>query len=127
MKKVRLAESMRDGFIYYSRDRMRSSIKEYNHVTESILNKTFSYFLKNKLTAEANAKTYYYDNGKKEMLSDGYCGYSVNVRDDAEGMIDNLCHHVFCKAEWIARSIKGGYTEVCKARIGAKNYNNIIN
>lgn len=121
MKKLILTENMRSEFLEYAINRKNKN--NYNYLTESILNNTFTFFLDHKLTVEANAKSYWYKNNKREIESFGYSGIDINFRDNIEGMKDNLYHEVFCKAEWIARSIKETwYSETVKETIGSKNY-----
>lgn len=125
MKKIKLSEDMRNEFIDYSLDRINSCshVKEYNYLTKNILNKTFTFFLNHKLTVEENAKSYWYMNNQKNMECCGYSGYSINEQDNEEGMIWNLFHEIFCKAEWIARSTRDTwYQDVVKQTIGSKNY-----
>lgn len=125
MKKIKLSENMRNEFINYSLNRISKSnyIKDYNYLTKSILNNTFTFFFNHKLTVEENAKSYWYMNNEKNIECCGYSGYSINERDDKEGMIDNLYHEIFCKAEWIARSTRETwYIETVKQTIGSKNY-----
>lgn len=127
MLKLTLQENQMNTFIEYAYNRIgkNANVKDYNHITKSILENTFDFYLKHKLTVEDNAKSYWYNNGKKEIECYGYSGYSINERDDITGIIENLYHEIFCKAEWIARSIFGGYTETCKAYFG-KAYNQIL-
>ncbi len=129
MLKLTLKENQKQDFITYAYNRMNrcSHIKNYNHVTKSILENTFDFFLNHKLTVEANAKSYWYKSGKIEMECYGYSGFSINERDDIEGITDNLYHEIFCKAEWIARSIIGGYVDTCKSYFGNANFNKIVN
>ena len=128
MLKLTLQENYRQEFIDYTKNRMQksSNIKLYSYLTNSILNNTFTFFLEHRLTVEANAKSYWYQSGKKQIESYGYSGHSVNDRDDVEGIKDNLFNEVFCKAEWVARSLTEGYSETCRATIGNENFNNII-
>jgi hypothetical protein len=128
MLKLTLQENQKEEFINYSYDRINgcNHIKDYSHITKSILSNTFDFFLKHRLTVEANAKSYWYNNSKKEIECYGYSGYSINERDNEEGIIQNLYHEIFCKAEWLARGIKDGYSETCKSYFG-RNYNKLIN
>ena len=97
MLKLTLQENQKDEFLEYSYKRMgQHNIKEYNHVTKSILEKTFDFFCQHKLTVEANAKSYWYQNGKKQLECYGYC-YSINNRDDVDGITENLFHEIFVK------------------------------
>ena len=123
LKKLVLVENMRSDFMGYAINRKGKYNIEYNYLTEKILNNTFSFFLSHKLTVTENATSYWYKNNKKEIECCGYSGIDINFRDDLEGMKDNLFHEVFCKAEWIARSIKETwYSETVKETIGSKNY-----
>lgn len=128
MKKIELNENMRTDFLTYSLNRkskLNLNNRPMNYLTESILDKTFSFMLQHKLTVEENAKSYYFQNGKANILCYGYSGCSINERDDTDGMMFNLFHEIFCKAEWIARSVIGGYSDVVKSTIGTINYNKI--
>ena len=61
----------------------------------------------------------------KEYRIFGYSGVDANFRM-IQRHKENLFHEVFCKAEWIARSIRETwYNEVVKQTIGIKNYNQI--
>ena len=127
MKKITIQDHQKNDFLNYAYEWMNKNgdVKNYKHVTQSILEKTFDFFYKNKLTVEDNAKSYWYNNRKLEMICYGYSGISANERDDIEGMIDNLYHEIFCKAEWVSRGLKEGYSNVCKAYFG-KDYTTIV-
>jgi hypothetical protein len=128
MKKLTLQENYKEEFLRYCQERILkcSYMKNYDYLTESILKNTFDFFFTKKLTVEENAKSYWTNNNQKEIECYGYSGYSINDRDDLEGIKDNLFHEIFCKAEWVARSLKEDYKETCKAYYGSKNYNLII-
>jgi len=123
MTKLILQNNQKEDFLKYAYNRMNRSshIKNYDHVTASILEKTFDFFVRHKLTVENNGKIYWYRNGKKQIESDVY---SKRYKDDMEIMIDNLFHEVFCQAEWLARGLRDGYSDVCKTYFG-KDYNKI--
>lgn len=124
MKKIKLQENQKQDFLSYSKNRIgKCSTKNYHHLNESILEKTFDFMIKHKLTVEENARSYYFMSNRKEMLCYGYSGISINERDNIEGMIENLYHEAFCKAEWIARSAREGYQNIVKETIGNGNYN----
>jgi hypothetical protein len=122
MKKIKLSETSKSEFMEYAKDRVaRQTLKVYTYLTDSILENMYDWFVDHNLTVEENAKSYYYKNGIKEILCCGYSGYSVNVRDDREGIIGNLFHEVWCEAEWLARSPNGevsGHLEAAKQTYG---------
>jgi hypothetical protein len=123
MLKLTLDETYREAFIQYSLNRIARSGKEYHYLTRNILTNTFTFFINHKLTVEEDAKSYWYINGKKEIESYGYSGYSSNERDDIQEMTENLYHHIFCKAEWIARSLtQTWYIETVRQTIGTSCY-----
>jgi hypothetical protein len=126
MKKLTLLENDRQEFIDYAKNRINKSIKPLNYLTNNILHNTFTFFVNHKLTVEANARSYWYKNNKKEIECFGYSGRDINFRDDEEGIRDNLYHEIFCKAEWIARSNIDGYIQTVKGTIGIKNYKSIV-
>lgn len=127
MKRLTLTENDRQGFLTYTKERIKNSSKEYQYITESLLNNVFTFFLAHRLTVQENAVTFWYNNGKKEMECYGYSGFSINERDNETGMKDNLFHEVFCKTEWLARGLKDGwFLDTCKAYFG-RSFNQIIN
>jgi hypothetical protein len=119
-----ITEEDRQLFIGYAQERItKSSLeKNYNHLTDKVLNKTFTFFVDHKLTATNKSLTYWFQNSKKTMECYGYSGSSAGTIDNEEDMKNNLYHEIFCYAEWIGRSIKENYSEVCKDTIGNKNY-----
>lgn len=125
MKKITLQTDQKQGFLDYTRERISKSTKNYNHLTTSILTKTYDYFVDHSLTAQENGATYWKHNNKKQIESYGYSGYSKNDIDDFEAMEENLYHEVFCKAEWIARSRIENFADICKGYLGHKAYNSI--
>lgn len=127
MKKITLQSDKKQEFIDYARSRISrcNHVKSYNHLTNNILNNSFDFFVKNRLTVENNGKSYWYRSNKKEWLSYGYSGHSKGELDDSEAMTNNLYHEIFCQAEWIGRSKKEGYEDICKGYIGYKAYNSI--
>ena len=124
MNKCTLTEQEKQDFLDYAKQRINrcSHIKDYNHLTENILSKTFDFMVSHKLTVQENGSSYYIMSNSKEWLSLGYLGYSIGTIDSQEEMQENLFHEVFCKAEWIARSTRENYSDVCKAFIGRKAY-----
>jgi hypothetical protein len=125
MLKLTLQDSQKEEFMNYVNDRIKKSSLNYNYITQSIITNTFNFFVKHRLTVEENARSYWYNQSKKEIECYGYSGYSTNDKDNIEEIKDNLFHEVFCKAEWMSRSIKEGYSDVCQAYFG-KNYKTII-
>ena len=121
MKKLTLTEEYREEFMNYSKDRMtRCSHKNYNHLTSEILNNTFSFLVKSKLTATNKGAIYWYKNNKKMFEAYGY--NDKNIIDTKEQMQENLFHEVFCMAEWLARSLIESYAYTSQNMIGSKNY-----
>lgn len=121
MKKLTLTEEYREEFINYSKNRKtRCSHKSYNHLTNEILNNTFSFLVKSKLTATNKGEVYWYKNSKK--MFEAYSYKDKNIIDTKEQMQENLFHEVFCMAEWLARSLIEGYAYTSQNLIGSKNY-----
>jgi len=120
MIKLILQNNQKEDFLKYAYNRIyRSShIKNYNHVTKSILEKTFEFFVRHKLTID-NDKVYWCRNGKRQIE-----GEKILV-DNIETATDNLFHEVFCQAEWLARGLRDGYADVCKAYFGIDSIKNI--
>lgn len=112
MKKIVLDESMRQSVMDEASRRINEShLRDhhvYNYITNEILNGVFDWSLKRRMTAQENGATWYYVNGKKEMMCCGYSGISSGERDDEEGMLSSLAHEIFCKAEYLARTVKEG-------------------
>lgn len=110
---------MRSEIIEEMKSRRENSSKPTEYVTDAILEGVFDWFLKRKLTVQENAASWWYRNGKKEMECYGYSGYSINNRDDLDGMMWNMAHEIWCKAEWLARGLKEGwYINSCKEYFG---------
>ena len=127
MKNIKLCESMKNDFLEYAIYRRdHNKYYSFKYLTKEILTKTFEYMLKHKLTVAENSKSWVCKNGKQEILCYGYSGPDINCRDDKEGMIENLFHEIWCKAEWIARSKIQSYTLIVKQDIGTINYNYIL-
>jgi hypothetical protein len=121
MDKITISEHMKHDFLEYSRERKARNSKldyNYDYLTENILSNMFDYMVKHKLTVHDNAKSYIIRNGKKDIFCYGYSGYSINERDNIAGMIENLYHETFCKAEWLARGIKSFYIDIVKEYFG---------
>jgi len=85
----------------------------------------FIYFTDHKLTSQEDGSTFYVLNKRREYKSLGYSGKDIGTIINNEQMLDNLFHEIFCEAEWIARSTKDGYEDVCK-QIYGDFYNDII-
>lgn len=122
MKKLTLTEDYREEFVNYSKNRITrcSHIKNYNHLTNKILNNTFTFLVKSKLTVTNKGIIYWYKNNEKIFEAYGYS--DKNIIDTKEQIQENLYHEVFCMAEWLARSLTEGYAYTCKNIIGNKNY-----
>lgn len=125
--KIRLSEDMKPDFMKYAVDRKsRQPLdRNMNYLTNEVLSRTFDFFVRHELTVHDNAQSYWYRDGERQDECLGYSGYSINERDDTDGIIDNLFHEVWCKAEWIARSRRDGYIDVCKQIIGVTEFNEI--
>jgi hypothetical protein len=126
MKKLTLIDNDREEFLIYSKERIKNSSKDYPYITDSLLNNVFTFYIDHRLTVQENAVTYWYNNDKKEMECLGYSNYSINERDNEEGMKLNLFHEVFCKTEWLARGLKEEwFLDTCKAYFG-RSFKQII-
>lgn len=126
MKRL-LTEDLKPDFMEYAirRKKNRPWDMKVNYLTEEILSRMFDFYVRHKLTVRDNARTYWFKSEKRQDECLGYSGYSINERDDVEGMIDNLFHEVWCKAEWCARGKNGWYEDVCKQDIGVAEFNKI--
>lgn len=126
MKKI-LDESMKPAFMRYAIERRNNHPIDMplTYLTDKIFDRTFDYFVRHKLTIEANAKSYWYKSGEKQIECYGYSGRDINFRDDEDGIINNLFHEVWCKAEWAARGKGKEYEDVCKQYFGVQAYNKI--
>lgn len=124
-----LSDNMKSEFMKYALKRKSNcelNYKPMKYLTENILDNTFTFFLNHKLTIEDNAKSYWYQGNVKIIECYGYSGFASGFRDDEEGMKFNLFHEIWCKSEWIARSVKENYSQTVKSTIGTKAYNEII-
>lgn len=127
MEKVSLRQTNKEDFMEYAKNRRdkRTDFRNLSYLTDAILSNVYDFFLKNDLTVKANASSYWYRNGKIEMMCYGYSGYSINERDDFEGIVGNLFHEVWCKAEWLARSVLDDwYIDSVRAYFG--NYKKLL-
>lgn len=122
--KRQLTEDMKPDFMCYAIERRDKQPldRHLNYLTEAILSSTFDYFVKHKLTVHDNAKSYWYKGGERQDECLGYSGSDVGFRDDMDGIVNNLFHEVWCKAEWIARGKGSWYEDVCKQAIGASDF-----
>lgn len=110
---------------FMERYRMKCGDEDY-YLTESILSKTFDFFVDNVLTVKDNGEIFWYAGDEKVIESSGYSGGDSGYRDGEEGMIDNILHEVYCKAEWVARSLVEGFSDVCKQYFGEDSFDYII-
>lgn len=125
--KCKLTEDIKPDFMYYAigRRNRQPLDRNMNYLTDEILSRTFDFFVRHKLTVHDNAQSYWYKGGERQDECFGYSSYSINDRDDMDGIIDNLFHEVWCKAEWIARGKGSWYEDTCKQQIGASEFNKI--
>lgn len=128
MIKRTITEDHREDFLRESRSRIIrcSNVKNYNHLTNEILNNTFTFFVEHKLATNNKSIVWWVQNGKKVIECYGYTGHSAGMTDDEEDMKGNLYHEIFCYAEWIGRSIIENYSNACKDTLGSKHYNLIV-
>lgn len=128
MKKIKLSETSKNNFIQFSKDRKSEWTRTFDYLLEDILSNVYDWFSEHNLTVEENARAYYTQNGKKEILCYGYSGYSSDVRDDKDGIIYNLFHETWCQAEWLARSQRGDsdwYIEAVESTFG-RDYKKLL-
>lgn len=118
MKKIRLDPSMRRAFEEFCFER-KLKWDEHLHFTMERARAAFDWMVRHNLTVEENAKSYYTENGKRQIRCYGYSGPDVGTRDDEAGMIWNLFHEVWCFGEWVSRY------DGAKDYIGARAFNEI--
>lgn len=125
--KMQLSEDMKPDFMIYAVERRDKQPldRNMNYLTNEILSRTFDFFVRHRLTVHDNAQSYWFKGKERQDECLGYSGTSIGERDDINGIIENLLHEVWCKAEWIARSRRDGYEDVCKQSVGVSEYNKI--
>jgi hypothetical protein len=131
MKNLKLESHMKTEFLEYSKERNSHDsgigLHHDSYLTVSILSKVFDYMLDHQL--QTNDKSYcWLDNKKdKDWASLGFVDYRMSDYDE---FIDALFHHMWCEAEWLARSrvsIDVEYKDVCIQWYGRKFYNSLFN
>ena len=116
---------MKDDYLDYSSDFKGTSLKTCGYMKKEIELFLFDLFVKNNLTVEENAKSYYTLNGETEILCYGFSGVSINERLDNDELQETLYHELFCLVEYVSRCIKQ-YPEVTKSKIGHRAYKRIL-
>lgn len=118
---------MKPDFMVYAVERRDIQLRNrnMNYLTNKILSLTFDFFVRHRLTVHDNAQSYWFKGNKRQDECLGYSGTSIGERDDTNGIIKNLFHEVWCKAEWIARSRRDGYENICEQTIGVSEYKKI--
>lgn len=95
-KYVQLEESMRSSFLDYSQTR---TVKP--GLTNEKLNEGFDFYVKHKARCYENGAVFYSLGGRTKELSFGYSG---QIKNDEQGMTNDLYHRLWCEIEWTVRN-----------------------
>ena len=110
----------------YAKERKQNCNRNLEYLTDQIFSNVYDFFTQHNLTVEANAKSYWNRSGQREMLCDGYSGYSAGTIDDDDTITYNLFHEVWCEAEWLARGKHEGWYESVVKQYFGKDYKALI-